>query len=61
MDRPPDFPPRPPEALIDSNGRGRGTGRRRGRPPGPGRGGGRIGQKRLRDDEEGVEVESGTI
>ena len=61
MDRPPDVPPRPPEALIDSNGRGRGTGRRRGRPPGPGRGGGRIGQKRLRDDEEGVEVESGTI
>ena len=28
---------------------------------GPGRGGGRIGQKRLRDDEEGVEVESRTI
>ena len=62
MDRPPDVPPgtgrvgRPP-----SNGRGRGTGRRRGRPPGPGRGGGRIGQKRLRDDEEGVEVESRTV
>ena len=53
MDRPPDVPPRPPEAL--------GTGRRRGRPPGPGRGGGRIGQKRLRDDEEGVEVESRTV
>ncbi len=28
---------------------------------GPGRGGGRIGQKRLRDDEEGVEVESSTV
>ena len=56
MDRPPDVPPRPPEALIDLS-----TGRRRGRPPGPGRGGGRIGQKRLRDDEEGVEVESSTV
>jgi hypothetical protein len=40
---------------------GMGRGRRWGRPPGPGRGGGRIGHKRLRDDEEGVEVESGTI
>jgi hypothetical protein len=33
----------------------------RGRSIGPGRGDGRIGQKRLRDEEEGAEEERDTI